>query len=280
VTRRVAVLVAAHDAEKTIREAVESVLAGSYPCRVFVVDDASRIPVASMLGTYGGRVEIIRLDHNRGPAGARNVGLARILAQDFDYVAIQDADDLSYADRLRTQVAALEADAQLGAVGSFTKHFDERGATLLYRTRPTDAAAIRNMMFFNIGLSHASTMLRVGALRTVGVYSDGYPAAEDYELLRRIGARFALGNVPEYLLAYRVSAQGQSLGRRRRQLVDRLRVQLRYFDAREWRAFAGVAQTLASFAIPVGLVGALKRRWLTVTGHGFVPRQLTVHSVD
>jgi glycosyltransferase involved in cell wall biosynthesis len=279
VPRKVAVLVAAHNAEKTIRDAVESVLCGSMPCRVFVVDDGSRVPVASMLGTYGGRVEIIRLDDNRGPAAARNVGLTRILAQDFDYIAIQDADDISYADRLATQAACLGTDASLGAVGSWTKHFDEHsGAATLYRKRPTDAAAIRNMMFFNIGLSHASTMFRADALRAVGVYDEAYPAAEDYELLRRVATRYELGNVPEFLLAYRVSSQGQSLRRRRRQLFDRLRVQLKYFAPLQWRAFAGVAQTAASFVVPAGLVGTLKRKWLRRRSHGLVLRPLTIHS--
>ena len=279
--RKVAVLIAAHNAEKTIRDAVESVLCGSYPCRVFVIDDASRVPVASMLGTYGGRVEIIRLDQNRGPAGARNVGLARILAQDFDYVAIQDADDVSYADRLATQAARLDADATLGAVGSWTKHFDEdTGGTLLYRKRPVDAASIRNMMFFNIGLSHASTMFRAEALRVVGGYDAAYPAAEDYELLRRIATRYDLANVPEYLLAYRVSSQGQSLRRRRRQLFDRLRVQIKYFAPLQWRAWAGAAQTIASFVIPTELVGTLKRRWLRHRGQGYVLRPLTAHPAE
>lgn len=279
--RKVAVLVAAHDAEATIRDAVESVLAGSYPCRVFVVDDGSRVPVASVLGTYGGRVEIIRLDENRGPAAARNVGLARILAQPFDYVAIQDADDMSYADRLATQVACLDNNPALGAVGSWTKHFDEAsGATVLYRKRPTDAAAIRDMMFFNIGLSHASTMFRADALRTVGLYDPAYPAAEDYELLRRVATRYDLANVPDYLVAYRVSSQGQSLRRRRRQLLDRLRVQLRYFAPLQWRAWAGVALTLASFGVPTGLVGAFKRKWLQRRGQGHVLRPLVAHPAE
>jgi glycosyltransferase involved in cell wall biosynthesis len=254
---KVAVLVAAHDAEKTLRQAVESVLVGSMPCRVFVVDDGSRIPVTRVLGTYGGRVEITRLDDNRGAAAARNAGLAQILARDFDYVAIQDADDMSYADRLAAQVAALEANPQLGAVGSWTRHFDEHtGATAAYRKHPTDAASIRNLLFFDDGLSHASAMFRAEALRSVGGYAEDYPAAEDYELVRRIATRFELANVPEYLVASRLSA----LGRHRYQLLDRLRVQLGYLEPTEWRAWAGALQTVASLVMPTGMAVALRRR--------------------
>jgi glycosyltransferase involved in cell wall biosynthesis len=233
---KVAVLVAAHNAEKTVRLAVESVLAGSMPCRVFVVDDGSRVPVANVLGTYGGRVEIIRLDENRGPAAARNVGLARILGQDFHYVAIQDADDLSYADRLAAQVACLEGDPLIGAVGSWTRHFDDRtGVTASFCKQPTDAASVRTMLTLDGGIAHASVMFRVNALRAVGGYDENYAAAEDYDLLRRIAMRFELANVPEYLIACSASPVAQ----RRHALFDRLRAQLKQLEPMSWRAWAG-----------------------------------------
>ena len=101
-------------------------------------------------------------------------------------------------------------------------------------------------------------MLRADVLRRIGYYSIDYPAAEDYELWRRIAADHDIANLPEVLLDYRVSSQGQSLTRRRRQLYDRLRIQLKYFDAREWRAWTGTAQTLALFAIPLTLLSRLK----------------------
>ena len=257
-----AVLVAAYNADKTIRQAVESVLSGSLACDVYVIDDCSATPVSEVLGAYD-NVEIIRLKRNRGPAVARNIGLSKILAKDYDYVAIMDADDMSMPDRLAKQVCFLDKHPRVGAVGTWTRHFDEHTSeTTLHPQRPADSAAICNMMFFNTGISHASAMFRVDALRTVGVYSENYPAAEDYEMLRRIGQKYDLANVPEYLLAYRVSSQGQSLGKRRQQLMDRLKIQLRYFAPLNWRAWAGVAQTLVSLVVPVGLVHTLKLKVL------------------
>jgi glycosyltransferase involved in cell wall biosynthesis len=254
----VAVLVAAYNAEATISQAVDSVLSGTLPCDVYVVDDCSVKPAADILDSRV-HVEVIRMKRNRGPAVARNVGLSKILAKGYDYVAIMDADDISMPERLEKQAALLERNPRLGAIGCWTRHFDEQtGATTLLRQRPTDSRAIRNMLFFNIGISHASAMFRVSALRSVGLYSEKFPAAEDYELLRRLAAKYELGNVPEYLLAYRVSTQGQSLRRRRRQLLDRLKIQLRYFAPLNWRAWAGAAQTIASLAVPARLVHALK----------------------
>src|SRR5436190_24039994 len=94
---QVAVLMAAFNAEKTIAQAVNSLLHGSHPCKIYVVDDCSRTPVSDVIKLANSvPVEIIRLNHNSGPAAARNAGLARILANDHEFVAIMDADDVSH----------------------------------------------------------------------------------------------------------------------------------------------------------------------------------------
>jgi glycosyltransferase involved in cell wall biosynthesis len=250
---------AAHNAERTIRHAVESVLDGTLPCDVFIVDDASRIPVSVALGSLAQQVTVIRLDKNVGPGGARNAGLKRILADGYKYIAIMDADDISHPTRLAVQRDFLEGHPKVGVVGTWVRLFDERtGETVYSLHRATDSDTIRKLMYFNIGLSHATAMLRADALREVGIYDAGFAAAEDYELMRRIGTRYDFANIPECLLSYRISPEGQSRGRRRRQLYDRLRTQLRYFDPFAWRAWAGVIKTALVMLVPPGLAEPLK----------------------
>lgn len=255
----IAVIVAAYNAERTICEAVESVLNGTKPCDVFVVDDASRIPAAQALGPLAERVTVIRLEKNRGPAGARNVAFARILAGGYKYAAIMDADDISHPTRLATQCTFLDVHPNVGVVGAWVRLFDDKtGETVYSLNRASDAASIRNLLYFNIGMSHATAMFRVEALRKVGVYDKTYAAAEDYELLRRIATQYELANIPECLLSYRISPGGQSRSRRMRQLYDRLRTQLKYFEPTEWRAWAGAAKTLALMLVPAELTNSAK----------------------
>ncbi len=59
-----------------------------------------------------------------------------------------------------------------------------------------------------------------------------------------------IANLPEYLLHYRLSTGGMSMSSRKRQLVDRLRVQLAYFHLLKWQAWVGVARTLALLIVP------------------------------
>lgn len=254
----IAVLMAAYNADKTIRQAVDSALANTAACRVFIVDDCSRNPVADLLGPIDG-VEVIRLDQNHGPALARNAGLRTIMARNYQYVAIFDADDITTPQRFAKQVAFLDANPNVAAVGTWERFIDDvTGETVFHHTPPCEPDAVREAMFTNCALAHTSVMIRVSALAEVGLYRPEYPAAEDYELLRRLATKFDLANLPEYLVDYRVSKAGVSITRRRRQLFDRLRIQLTYFAPLNWRAWAGLGNTLVLFVVPRPLVTAFK----------------------
>ena len=259
---KVAVLMAAYNAERTIQQAVVSVLANSYPADLFIVDDASRVPVGEILRPLPTRTEIIRLDRNVGPAETRNIGLRLILARNYDYVAIADADDVCYPDRFAKQIAFLESHRDVAVVGSWVHFIDEITGETLFDLKPSaDPAAVRKSMFFNINLSHTSCMIRSTTFSRVGLYSSGYPAAEDYELMRRIAVDHDISNIPEFCMDYRISSRGISVMRRRRQLFDRFCIQLKYFEPLEWKAWVGAARTLVLFLIPLAVVTTSKA-WL------------------
>jgi hypothetical protein len=65
-------------------------------------------------------------------------------------------------------------------------------------------------------------------------------------------------NLAEFLLEYSLSMSGISIKNRRRQLLDRLRIQGKYFDPSQAKAWLGVARTLAMFAVPRGMLSAYR----------------------
>ena len=243
---------AAYNAEKTIAQAINSLLHGNHPCKIYIVDDASRVPVSDVIRAQdASRVEIIRLDRNAGPAGARNAGLARILANGHEFVAIMDADDVSHPDRLLKQVAFLQRNPNIATCGCWERVIDEASQFVSFASMPCDPAEIRNRLFIKMCVSHPALMARAAVFKEVGLYRQTYHAAEDYELVRRIAARHDVANVPEYLLDYRISLGGMSARHRPRQLFDRLRIQLEYFDPLKWQAWYGVARTAVQIVLPV-----------------------------
>lgn len=257
-TTEIAVIMAAYNSEKTIKKAVSSITAGTCACDIYIVDDCSRVPVSDVLGKIP-NVEIIRLEKNQGPARASNVGLKRILARSYKYVAKMDADDISYSDRLAKQAAFLDQHPNVAAVGTWGRHFNEQtGQVTIVNRTPAAPGVIRQAMYFNSPVINASAMIRTDVFRALGPYSTDYPAAEDYELFRRIATQYDLANLPEVLLDICESVHGVSLSRRRRQLFDRFRIQIKYFAPLQWRAWLGIAKTILLFALPRRIIATIK----------------------
>jgi len=259
----VAVLMAAYNAEKTLRAAVDSILASTVPCDLFLVDDCSAVPVVEVIGARA-NVTVIRLPHNHGLAAALNVGLTHILPRNYKYVARMDADDVSYPHRFATQIAFLERHPEVALVGSGARFIDDRsGAMVMYYVPPLAQDDIRKALYFNNCFVHPTWMFRGEALADLAPYSLDYPAAEDYEFLRRAISHAVVANVPDILVDYRISTGGISVSKRQRQLLDRLAIQIKYLEPLRWRAWAGMAKTLALFAVPRVLVTTLKTEWRT-----------------
>lgn len=258
VTSRVAVLMPAYNAERFINHAVDSLMRGTYPCDIYVVDDGSRIPVSSVLKGES-RVRIVRLERNGGLPRARNAGLKAILAQPYDFVACLDADDICHPARIARQVAYLDRHPHVAIVGTWGRHFDElTGEPILVHRTPAEPELVRRAMRSNMAVINTSAMIRASVLRTAGFYSEDYPAAEDYELFRRISQRHAIANIPEILVEICVSLQGVTVSRRRRQLLDRLNIQLKYLEPLAPGAWAGLLKTLVLFLMPRDLVSKIK----------------------
>jgi len=249
-TEKVAVLMAAYNAEKTLAQAVTSLLDGSHPCKLYIVDDASRIPVADVLAPDP-RIEVIRLPKNGGPAAARNAGLKRILDNGHAYVAIMDADDVSHPERLAKQVAYLDANPSVAVVGSWERVIDEEGRFVSTVALPCAPDVLRDLLYVKMCVSHPTWLARADVFARLGLYAETYYAAEDYELIRRIAEYHDVANLPDYLIQYRISPGGMSAKNRTRQLLDRLRIQWKYFKWSKRRAWVGLARTLVLLVVPV-----------------------------
>ena len=103
---RVSVIMPAYNAETTLPQAVDSALRQTEPrLEVLVIDDASTdgtAAVAEELAARDSRVRLLRSPENRGPAAARNRGLA---AAEGAWIALLDADDEFAPERLETLLA-------------------------------------------------------------------------------------------------------------------------------------------------------------------------------
>ncbi len=210
---RVAVLLPARDAARTVRAAAVSILRQSLRDLALVfVDDGSKDGTSEILARLAERdrrVTVIR-GPGEGIARALSRGLPRC---DAEVVARMDADDVAWPRRLERQVQALGADPSLAAVGSRVRLVPRRRVAEGMRRYVawlnglvTPERVLRDLLVES-PLVHPAAAIRAGALRAAGGWRDGdFP--EDYDLwLRLVAAGGRLCNVPEVLLDWRESEE-------------------------------------------------------------------------
>lgn len=200
---QICIVVASRNAGRTIGRAVVSALAEPEVGEVIVVDDASQDDTATAAqaaddGT--GRLSIIRLDINGGPAAARNLAIARSSAP---LIGILDADDFLVPGRF----AAMLATADWDLVADNVMFVTEGAAMTPREVVPrfmAEPAYLRLADFIegNISRAHAhrselgflKPVIRRAFLDQHGLrYDEALRLGEDYELYVRAlarGARF------------------------------------------------------------------------------------------
>lgn len=210
---RVSVLMAAHDAERFLRPALESVLRQTMPdLELVVVDDGSSDSTAAILGCVDdSRLVVLRNDRRLGLAASLNTALEQATGR---YVARLDADDVALPHRLERQLERMERGG-LGIVGSAILEIDESGRAGALHRMPRSTAAVRWAALFSSPFYHPTVLVdREWVERHDLRYDTAYAESEDYELWTRLLALTDGGNVTEPLVLYRVHP-GQATQRRR-----------------------------------------------------------------
>ena len=202
---RVSVLMAVHNGERHLSEALDSVLAQTLAdFELVVVDDASTDGTAAMLDAYAerdDRVVVIRNAENLRLPASLNRGLAQCRAP---LVARADADDVNLPERLERQVAFLDRHPDVGVVGCAFRKMDEAGHLLNTVRYATDHEAIRTRQLFLSSFLHPGVVFRASVVRAVGGYDEAYWTAQDSDLWTRLRDRTRFANLPDVLVHYRV----------------------------------------------------------------------------
>lgn len=218
-TPTVSVALAVRNAERTVRESLQSVLNQTWTdFDVIVVDDGStdRTPeLLDRMAASDARVRVIRREH-RGLAPSLNgaIELAR-----GKYVARQDADDVSMPSRLDRQVRFLDTHPAVCAVGTAGVVIDDAGRAIrAYATRHGAAAVRKGLRTLRGSPIHGSMMMRRQAVVDVGGYRGAFSASQDADLWLRLCERGDIDNVPEPLYHWRIAAGSVYADHRARQL--------------------------------------------------------------
>lgn len=124
----VSVLMPAHNAEKFIGQAIESVICQSYPhWELIIVNDGSTDQTGEIVNQcVDKRIRVIHQE-NGGESVARNTGLSNAQGE---FVAFLDADDIYLPDHLQVAVGYLQSHPAFDGVYTDGYYCDEKGNRL------------------------------------------------------------------------------------------------------------------------------------------------------
>lgn len=205
---RITVLMPVYNERVYLDTAIESVLGQSFTqFELLIVDDGSDEPTAQNIAAWADRDSRIRVLRN-----ATNIGVTAALSRGLvaakgEFLARQDADDISLPQRLQAQLECFERNPQHVLVGSDCALIDARGRVTAIDSTGWADYELRLISMVRTPIVHSSAMFRMGPVRQHElVYDERYLSAEDFDFWVRMQAFGTLAVVPEVLVHYRLHA--------------------------------------------------------------------------
>ena len=183
----VSVIIPSFNRAHMLGDAVRSVLGQSFTdFELIVVDDGSTDDTAGVLGSWAGRLEVIKT-RRRGVSASRNLGAEHARTR---WLAFLDSDDLWLPEKLEMQLEGHHRQPDF-----LISHTDEFWVRQGVRVNPMKKHAKRGGSIFEYSLpmcriSPSSVLIDRELFTRTGGFDTHYRVCEDYELWLRITALY------------------------------------------------------------------------------------------
>ena len=209
---KVSVIMPAYNAEKTVAQAIISVMGQSFgDFELIVIDDCSKdntVSIIEALAKEDERIVLLKNEKNSGVSKTRNYGISVARGE---LIAFLDSDDMWREDKLEKQLAIFEKNEK--AVISYTASafIDNDGNPYDYIMQAEEKTDYKTLLKKNL-LSCSSVMIKAEVMKGIEMPNDSMH--EDYYVWLTVlkNTDFAYG-VNEPLLIYRLSANSKSSNR-------------------------------------------------------------------
>lgn len=195
---------AVYNGERYLREAINSILDQTFRDFEFVIiDDGSSDGTQDILRSYDDpRIQVLVNERNIGLTRSLNRGLKRARGE---FIARQDADDISEPKRFERQVAFLDAQPEVALLGTSYTLMHPQGTCHERIRLPCDHLELCWELFIYCPFVHSAVMIRREPLfNHVGLYDEKYAYSQDYDLWCRIADCLRVANLSEFLVRYRM----------------------------------------------------------------------------
>ncbi|WP_017752682.1 glycosyltransferase family 2 protein [Clostridium tyrobutyricum] len=206
---KISVVMPVYNAEKYLKESIESILNQTYKNFEFIIiNDGSIDSSLNIINTYAkkdNRIIVISRE-NKGLVHSLNEGIKLAKGK---YIARMDADDISMPDRLEKQVNYLDKYEDISILGTCTnliydESLDKNAQTnYSFLNIKFNAYDVEDIFLKECAILHPSIMMRKNFLIEIDGYFDF--DAEDYNLfLRAIKNGYKIAKLDDRLINYRI----------------------------------------------------------------------------
>jgi len=248
------VLLPMRDAMPYLGEAIDSIRCQTVrDWRLIVLDHGSTdgsLELAQQMSDVDRRISVFSCPQADSVGALRNIGLEKC---DCRYLLLQDADDVSYPNRMEVVGGAFGAQPQLLAVGGDAVLIDPGGKRTGYLRRPANPKMVAAANIFYNPMLHPTIAANFPALKLLGgaygrdilkvvPQSESITAnhlAEDYMLFGQVALLGPCANIPLPLVQYRRHAKSVSIANPVGQIEVALKISR--FLARSFCAMNGLA---------------------------------------
>jgi glycosyltransferase involved in cell wall biosynthesis len=205
---QVSIIVSAYNAEKFIRETLQSVYDQSYHnWEAIIVDDGSTDRTAEIAETFVTRDRRFRLFHqgNRGVSAARNAGFNFCSGS---YIAFLDADDVWLEDNIESKVSLLK-NSDYGLVHSDASLIDSNSNQMGGVIHGKQGYLLNSMLQWKDSSvpGPSSILLKREVVIRVGLFDVRLSTSADQDFFIRVAKDYSIGRVPKITWLYRLHAE-------------------------------------------------------------------------
>jgi glycosyltransferase involved in cell wall biosynthesis len=197
---RVSLILPVKNGAAHLRESIASLVSQSFhDFELLVIDDGSTDESVDIAESFSDPRVIVAKNPSSGLVSALNFGLSLGTGE---FVARQDADDVSLLNRLETQLNYFAQHPNVGLVGTAVRTFGAAKRLIRY---PSTTTPIRARMLFSNPFAHPTVMFRREVLPNGNQsYEKDFPVAEDYRLWTVISRDTKMANISQPLVRYRI----------------------------------------------------------------------------
>jgi glycosyltransferase involved in cell wall biosynthesis len=203
---QVTIVTPSYNQGEFIRATIESVLSQDYPHLEYIVmDGGSTDSTAAIVAEYAGRLTWLS-EKDRGQSHAINKGFKMAKG---DIVAWLNSDDILLPGAVTRAVRAFEEAPLAGAIYGEGYLMDREGR-ITGRFTATTPFNLWKLVHLSDDVLQQSTFFRRSALEAVEWLDEDLHYALDWDLLIRLGMKFGLHHIPDYLGVLREYADAKT----------------------------------------------------------------------